>query len=1062
MKQLIARIVWGKFFVFLFMILTHNAWSQSTISGMISDENGPLPGATVVVKNTTNGTQSDFDGNFSLSGVSTGDTLEFSYIGYETYELVYEPNMELSIVLVEDAKALDEVVVVGYGTQKKSSLTGSVVKVDSEQLTQVSVANSTELLAGRVAGVITKQTTGIPGSDNTTLNVRGFGSPLVLVDGIEMALARIDPNDIESINILKDASAAIYGARAGNGVILITTKRGKIGKPQISYTGTMSFQQPVVWRNNVNGGEFVEMQNEGGAASYTPEEIQSYKNQDPGYESYDWERTVFRTWAPMNQHSLTASGGSEKVKFFTSLGRLYQSGSFRSGDLNYGRTNVRSNVDFDINENLTIGLDLSYRKDKQSEPGQPQGNIYNAFIVSEPILPPVIPGRPELAANSGGGFNNRAAYGTSQRSLSGFVDRFGEVFNGRIQMEYKIPQLKGLSVKGTLTYLSDNLQTKDLNKRMQVYEYNKDTQEAIAVGQAGSDDLEESLRQFKRLYPTLSINYENTFGDHEVKGLLLTETIDEETIRFGGYRRDLLTTELPFLNLGSELGIQNSGDAIEFGRSSVVGRINYGYKNKYFLESSFRYDASSNFAEESRWGFFPSASFAWRISEEDFIKDIDAINSLKIRLSYSKTGNDKIFVDNEEQFFRYLEAFSIQSIPESFSYGSGPYLFGNSGLSTAISTTGLANPNVTWRSLTTYNFGIDAQLFDGLLGIELDVFYRDQEGIFATPLAEFPSTFGATLPQENQNSTSNRGFDLVLTHKNKIRDFTYDVALSFGLARERYEYWPVDKDIRAFAENETELNDPEFINRFNLIQLRSGNWRNRNIGYRSNGIFMSQAEIDAHPVDQSLVAGGTGNSQVIPGDIRYVDLNGDNFIDWRDQDEIGRGGLPDMTYGINLNAAYKNFSLSMLFQGASGFNFTFGNQIRNILINNVVPYKFQYDYRWTPDPNDPGVNINPNAQLPASTAANANANNSVVSDFWVQDGTYLRLKNFNFGYELPTNIKDLIGVERFRLFLSGSNLITWNRLGIYKGSFDSEGPAQQDGTTYPLIRTISYGINLSL
>ena len=383
-------------------------------------------------------------------------------------------------------------------------------------------------------------------------------------------------------------------------------------------------------------------------------------------------------------------------------------------------------------------------------------------------------------------------------------------------------------------------------------------------------------------------------------------------------------------------------------------------------------------------------------------------------------------------------------------------------MSTAISTTGLANPNVTWRSLTTYNFGIDAQLFDGLLGIELDVFYRDQEGIFATPLAEFPSTFGATLPQENQNSTSNRGFDLVLTHKNKIRDFTYDVALSFGLARERYEYWPVDKDIRAFAENETELNDPEFINRFNLIQLRSGNWRNRNIGYRSNGIFMSQAEIDAHPVDQSLVAGGTGNSQVIPGDIRYVDLNGDNFIDWRDQDEIGRGGLPDMTYGINLNAAYKNFSLSMLFQGASGFNFTFGNQIRNILINNVVPYKFQYDYRWTPDPNDPGVNINPNAQLPASTAANANANNSVVSDFWVQDGTYLRLKNFNFGYELPTNIKDLIGVERFRLFLSGSNLITWNRLGIYKGSFDSEGPAQQDGTTYPLIRTISYGINLSL
>jgi hypothetical protein len=447
-------------------------------------------------------------------------------------------------------------------------------------------------------------------------------------------------------------------------------------------------------------------------------------------------------------------------------------------------------------------------------------------------------------------------------------------------------------------------------------------------------------------------------------------------------------------------------------------------------------------------------SAAWRLSEEDFLKDVEAINSLKVRLSYSETGNDNIGL------YRYLEAFSIQG--SSNSYSSGPYLFGNSGLSTAISTTGLANPNVTWRELTTYNFGIDAQLFDGLLGVELDIFYRDQKGIFATPLADFPSTFGATLPQENQNSTSNRGFDLVLTHKNKIGELSYDVGLSLGFARERYEYWPVDKDIRAYAEDDTELNDPVFIERFNLIQLRNGNWLNRNIGYKTDGIFMSQEEIDNYPVDQSLLAGGTGNSRVIPGDIRYVDLNGDNYIDWRDQDEIGKGGLPDMTYGINLSATYKNFSLSMLFQGATGFNFTFGNEIRNILINNVIPYKFQYDYRWTPDPNNPAVNINPNAQLPASTAANANANNSVVSDFWVQDGTYLRLKNLNFGYEIPTSIKDMIGVTNFRVFVSGSNLITWNNLGIYKGAFDSEGPSSQNGSTYPLIKTLSYGINISL
>ena len=1054
MKHNLNQLIWKMLMPVMFVLVFNFSFAQETINGTVSDKNGPLPGATILIKGTTNGTQSDFDGNFTLSNVSSGDTLEFSYIGYEMSELVFDQNADLQIILVEDTKALDEVVVVGYGTQKKSSLTGSVVKVDSEQLTRVSVPNATELLAGRVAGIITKQTTGIPGDDSTTLNVRGFGSPLILVDGIEMSLDRIDPNDIESINTLKDASAAIYGARAGNGVILITTKRGREGKPTISYTGTMSFQQPVVWRNNVNAGQFVEMQNEGGAASYTPEQLQAYKNGDPGYESYDWERTIFRNWAPMNQHSLTASGGSEKVKFFTSLGNLYQSGSYRSGDLNYGRTNVRSNVDFNINDNLTVGLDLSYRKDKRSEPGMIQNNIYNAFIVSEPILHPVIPGRPELAANSGGGFGNRAAYGGSQRSLSGFLDIFGEVFNGRIQMDYKIPQVEGLSVKGTLTYLSDNRQTKDLNKRMPVYQYDQATEQVDQVGQAGSDALSESLRQFKRIYPTISVSYENVFGDHEVKGLLLTETIDEETINFSASRRDLLTTDLPFLNLGSELGIQNSGNALEFGRSSVVGRVNYGFKNKYFLESSFRYDASSNFAEESRWGFFPSVSAAWRLSEEDFLKDVDFVNSLKVRMSFSETGNDNIGL------YRYLEAFSIQGITDDFA--SGPYLFGNSGLSTAISTTGLANPNVTWRELTTYNFGIDAMLFDGLLGIELDIFYRDQKGIFATPLSDFPSTFGATLPQENQNSTSNRGFDLVLSHKNKVGELSYDVALSMGFARERYEYWPVDRDIRAYAEDDAELNDPAFIERFNLIQLRNGNWVNRNIGYKTDGIFMNQAEIDAHPVDQSLLAGGTGNSRVIPGDIRYVDLNGDNYIDWRDQDEIGKGGLPDMTYGINLSASYKNFSLSMLFQGATGFNFTFGNQIRNILINNVIPYKFQYDYRWTPDPNNPGVNINPNAQLPASTAANANANNSQVSDFWVQDGTYLRLKNLNIGYDIPSNIRDMIGVDQFRLFVSGSNLFTWNNLGIYKGSFDSEGPSNQDGTTYPLIKTISYGINISL
>lgn len=1024
---------------------------QQTITGTVNDEDGnPLPGVSIVKKGTTEGTETDFDGNFSISA-NIGETLQFTFIGMETLEVILENAEAVSVTMKADAAELDEVVVVGYGTQKKSSLTGAVGKVDAEQLTTVSVANTTELLAGRVAGVITKQTTAVPGADGTNLNIRGFGSPLILVDGIQMGLARIDPNDIESVNVLKDAAAAVYGARAGNGVILVTTKRGKAGKPVISYSGVTSFQQPTVWRNNVNGGQFTEMQNEGGAASYSPEDLAKFKaGVEPGYQTYDWERTVFREWAPMQQHSLSARGGSENVKFFTSFGYLDQHGQFSSGDLNFKRTNLRSNVDAKINDNLNFGVDLSYRKDERGEPGNNLGAIYQQITVSEPILPPVIPGYPELAANSGGGFGNRAAYGATQRDLSGFIDTNGEVFTAKMELNYKF-NLEGLSAKAMVSYISQTTQTKQLNLLMPVYEWDLNEMEPRQSGSRGNNSLTERLYQYKMLQPSIQLNYDRDFGDHSVNGLILTEIIDEDYLNQSAGRKDLLSTDLPYLNLGSELGITNSGNASERGRSSVVGRINYGYKGKYFIEGAFRNDATHNFAEGQRWGFFPSISGAWRISKENFMENATWLNNLKLRLSYSETGRDDIGQ------FRYLSAYDVQT-----GYYS-PYLFSANGLSTSIATNGLANPNATWRDFTTYNVGLEAEFLNGLIGAELDVFYRLQEGIFATPLDQFPSTFGATLPQLNQNSRDNRGFDLMLTHRNKIGDdFKYDVALNLGYAKEKYVIWPVDRTIEAYADSEEELNDPAFIDRFNLIQLQEGNWVNRNIGYRTDGIFMNQEEIDAHEVDQSLIAGGTGNERVVPGDIRYRDLNGDGVLNWRDQDEIGKGGLPEMTYGINLNASYKNFSMSVLLQGASGFNFNITGGARTIFQGNSIPYEYQYKHRWTPDPNDPTVNINPNAILPGSTNAGAHPNNNVNSDFWLQDGKYLRVKSLNIGYDLPSNLLNSIGFKQIRIYGAGSNLFTWNNLGIYKGSFDSEGPANQGGSTYPLVKTISLGVNISL
>ncbi|MBU2945978.1 SusC/RagA family TonB-linked outer membrane protein [Zobellia uliginosa] len=509
------------FGLFLLIIGLQSLEAQQKVTGTVTDETGaPLPGASIVVQGTTNGTQTDFDGLYTLNDVEGNATLLFSYVGFNSLDVPVNNQTTLNVVLKEDAAKLDEVVVVGYGTQKKSAITGSVVKIDAKDLTKVSVANTTELIGGRVAGVITKQTSGVPGDDATTLNIRGFGTPLVLVDGMEMSLDRIDPNEIESINVLKDASAAIYGARAGNGVILVTTKRGRVGKPVISYSGITSFQQPTTWRNSVNGGQFVEMQNEGGAASYTPEEIALYKAEAPGYESYDWERAVFRSWAPMNQHNLSVRGGSEAVRFFTSLGTLKQDGQFKSGDLNYSRINVRSNVDAKINESLSFGIDISYRRDKTSEPGADLATVYNSITVSEPILPPFIPGYPELAANSGGGFNNRTATGNASRELSGFIDKNNEVLTGRIQLNYEFPFLKGLSAKGVINYNSQTRQTKDLDKRIIVYEYDRETQEPVAVGARNTNDLNEELYQFKSFYPSISLNFDREYGNHSVKGLL--------------------------------------------------------------------------------------------------------------------------------------------------------------------------------------------------------------------------------------------------------------------------------------------------------------------------------------------------------------------------------------------------------------------------------------------------------------------------------------------------------------------------------------------------------------
>ncbi|MQY78695.1 MAG: SusC/RagA family TonB-linked outer membrane protein [Bacteroidetes bacterium] len=1009
---------------------------EMTITGTVTESSGSsLPGVNIVIKGTSTGTITNVDGNYSITVPDENSILVFSFVGYLSKEVTVGNQTTLNITLATDVFGLDEIVVIGYGTQRKINVTGSVVTVQSEELLKAPVTNASDLLIGRAPGLITKQDGGTPGDDAATLSIRGFDSPLVLVDGVEMSFNRLDPNDIESISILKDAAAAIYGARAGNGVILVTTKRGSIGKPTIEYHGNVSFQQPTVIPSTVTSWEYAELYREGELnyglePTYTEEDIEKFRQGgDPNYPNSDWYDALYTDWTPMQQHNLSVRGGMDKIRYFVSVGLQDQESIFESGDWNFSRYNARANIDADITDNLSVGFDLSYRVELRDQPTTDLNASLNDLRTAQPIWPTTLPDPSLGGAYSG--FSQRSPVASTTKDYSGFRDDQRQYFRGKISLQYKIPYVDGLIAKAGFNYYTYNTNRKTQNKPFDVFRYDYDTEEYTLTGTNGANTLNEEFTKYQQLYPLVSLEYDKTFGDHSVKGLLLGEWIDTDSLIVTADRKDLLSMDIPYLFAGSSENILNNGSANETGRASYVGRLNYHYQGKYLLEGTFRYDASHKFPEDSRWGFFPSVSAGWRISEESFMQGFGWLDNLKLRISYSQSGDDNVAA------FKFLTGYTIREGT------SEVYLIGDQ-VGRIINTTGLPNPDITWLDMTTYNVGMDASFMKGLIGFELDLFYRETTNIFGIPTETYPSTFGATLPQLNLNTTDDRGFELLVRHRNKVGDFNYTVSANVGLAREKYVDW-----------SEEPYDDPDEIRIFQ----RTGNWTNRWIGYVSDGIFESQAEIDAHPVDQDQ----NGNTTLIPGDIIYKDLDGNDTINWRDQDVIGYGAFPDLTYGMDINVSYKGLSVSALFQGASLFNMNMTGAARVGFSNGSIPLDYHYDYRWKPDPNDPATNINPDAQLPATNdQVGANANNNKTSDFWLVDNTYLRLKNLNISYNLPQNWIRNIGVQGIRVYVAGTNLLTLSKLGIYKGSFDPEGPTNNATRVYPQLKTITLGVNVTL
>ena len=1037
-----------KLYFFALLLMQLSSYAQDhIIQGIVSDENDEgLPGATIIIKGTTIGTVTDINGEFSLKAFP--DTLIIvSYSGYERQEISIDNQTTLNIKLTPDVETLKEVVVVGYGAQEKINITGSVATIKQEELVTVPVANTSNLIAGKVPGVMTRQNSGLPGGENTQIRIRGFSqAPLVLVDGVQMDFSRVDQNDIASISVLKDASAAVYGARAGNGVILVTTKRGEEGAPKISFNSSFTSQSATSFLKHVTPSQYVELIREANLndfsdadATFTEEDVRNYEEGIEGYEGGNWIDALIKNNAPMQQYNLNISGGTDNVKYFSSFGYVDQESFFRSRDFDYKRYNIRSNIDINLNENLSLGVDMSYRQDIRERPSKNAlSDIWIDLSTAQPIYPtslpdgvtPPDPSKP-FVSYSGSTTGNRNPIARSSRNIFGTYDRFDNTFRSKIGLSYKIPGVKGLELGANMNIQVLDRSEKSFRNPYNVYRYSQPDQTFTLEG-VGNGISSISDSQFRRtmLYPLLSAKYDRNFGSHDLKVLVLAEQTRRSYSRFSATRKNLFTTSIPELFIGSENEQTNDGSSgSDMGRKSMVARINYKFKDRYLFESTFRADGNVLFAPDNRWGYFPSFSLGWIASEEPFFSASENI-SLKLRASYSQMGNDSA---NGIRGFDYLAGYQSQNI----------YLFGQNISNNTIRTLGEVNPFLSWEVISMYNLGLEGTFLQGRLQVELDYFYRKRENILSNDQKSVAREGGFNLPLTNINVSDDRGIELSAIFQQNLGDFRISLAPNFAIGKEKFV---VRNDLEKFT-------DPDYIR----IYGREGQWVNRRFGYLSDGIFMSQDEINNHPTIQD----GNGNLTLRPGDIKYIDLDNNDTINFRDQDVIGyASNMPEITYGMGVNIKYKNLQLSTGFQGASKFSIYINGPAANMFNNGSIPLAYQYRYAWQPHPDNPNVNINPEAMLP-SASLSSSTNNSKVSDFWLRDVRYLRVKNINLSYNIPEKTFKKIGLKSTQVYVSSENLTSWTNLGIYKNTFDPEfDPGTQATRRYPITRSYTVGLRV--
>ena len=982
-----------------------------TLTGSVLDEfGGPVVGANVVIKGTTMGVVTDIDGKFSIQ-VPANAVLVISYIGYNSMEIPVNGQKSLNVTMKEDAEALDEVVVVGYGTQAKVNLTGAVSTINKDELIDRPVTNVSSALQGLTPGVTVTSGTGQPGSDGSTIRVRGVGTlnnadPYILVDGIETGnFNSIDPNDIESISVLKDAaSAAIYGSKAANGVILVTTKRGKEGKPTVSYNGNVSFSNISTLIDRMSSYDYARLYNQlltsdGSSPRFTDEDLRLFQDGSDPYNHPNtvWTDYIFRTGF-MHKHNLNVSGGSKDVKYMASAGFLGQEGTLENSDRQ--QFNLRTNLDIKLSDKFTMRTNLAFIHNDYSEPNASYGGGSSQLIRQANRMAPWIPYKYEDGSYGSISDGNPAAWVDIDSRRYHLVQNF----SGVLAFDYQVIDGLKLTLQGA--YVTNMQEDKDYRKECWYDDTNYH----------GPDQLTETISRWSRYTLDALANYEKTFNEvHNLKVMAgyKIEKYDYRTL--SAFRKDFPNSEITDINGGDSSTQTNSGYSRELALLSYFGRVNYDYQGKYLFEANFRADASSRFADGYRWGYFPSFSAGWRLSEESFMENTRSwLQSLKLRGSWGLLGNQDA-VSGE-----YYPSLPTLSIGKNFPFGGV--------VNQGITVVSHKVPTITWEKSTNWGIGFDANFLDEFM-LSIEYYNRKTTDIIMD--IPVPDTFGISgTYQDNKGSLRNSGVELNFSWNHSFNsDWRMGINANFAYNKNKLiDLADVDEIISGYTIN------------------RVGEAYESFYVYEVDGLFQSDEEAAAYEEQY-------GNPWSLPfrgGDFRIKDTDGNGRL--TEDDRVVKGTQqPKGTYGLTLSAGWKNFDLSIFMQGVSGTNRYYSRDVVGSFIGDTSHPSTNWLDAWTPentDTNWPRLFLEENS---------ISAPNRVNTSFWCMNSDYLRIKNINFSYTLPKTVTNKLGIASAKVYYTGENLFTFDSLPF---NADPEA-ASGNLDVYPTSRSHSFGLNIT-